>query len=151
MQCFKFHDFHIVYCNERRCPSPSYFLSFHSLPASVQQLCWACFLDVSCSFLKIFPSLFLLPEPLFPPPISPFLVITPSHYSSLKCHFQRILTNALDRLLLHPTAVYAQFSSVEFSRSVVSDSWRPHESQHARPPCSSPSPGVHSDSRPSSP
>ena len=34
-------------------------------------------------------------------------------------------------------------------RSVVSDSLRPHESQHARPPCPSPTPGVHSDSRPS--
>ena len=38
----------------------------------------------------------------------------------------------------------------QFSRSVVSDSLRPHESQHARPPCPSPTPGVHSDSRPSS-
>ena len=44
-----------------------------------------------------------------------------------------------------------QFSSVQFGRSVVSDYLRPHESQHARPPCSSPSPGVHSDSCPSSP
>ena len=35
------------------------------------------------------------------------------------------------------------FSSVQFSRSVVSDSLRPHESQHARPPCPSPTPGVH--------
>ena len=42
------------------------------------------------------------------------------------------------------------FSSVQFSRSVVADSLRPHESQHARPPCPSPTPGVHSDSRPSS-
>ena len=42
------------------------------------------------------------------------------------------------------------FSSVQFSHSVVSDSSRPHESQHARPPCPSPTPGVHSDSRPSS-
>ena len=42
------------------------------------------------------------------------------------------------------------FSSVQFSHSVVSDSLRPHESQHARPPCPSPTPGVHSDSRPSS-
>ena len=41
-------------------------------------------------------------------------------------------------------------SSVQFSRSVVSDSLRPHESQHVRPPCPSPTPGVHSDSRPSS-
>ena len=39
------------------------------------------------------------------------------------------------------------FSSVQFSRSVVSDSSRPHESQHARPPCPSPTPRVHSDSR----
>jgi len=40
--------------------------------------------------------------------------------------------------------------SDQISHSVVSDSWRPHESQHARPPCPSPTPGVHSDSRPSS-
>ena len=40
--------------------------------------------------------------------------------------------------------------SVQFSRSVVSDSLWPHESQHARPSCPSPTPGVHSDSRPSS-
>ena len=33
-------------------------------------------------------------------------------------------------------------SSVQFSHSVVSDSLRPHESQHARPPCPSPTPGV---------
>ena len=39
---------------------------------------------------------------------------------------------------------------VQFTRSVVSDSLRPHESQHARPPCPSPTPGVHSNSRPSS-
>ena len=37
---------------------------------------------------------------------------------------------------------------VQFSRSVVSDSLRPHESQHARPPCPSPTPGIHSDSHP---
>ena len=42
------------------------------------------------------------------------------------------------------------FNSVQFSRSVLSDSLRPHESQHIRPPCPSPTPGVHSDSRPSS-
>ena len=35
------------------------------------------------------------------------------------------------------------FSSVQFSHSVVSDSLRPHESQHSRPPCPSPTPGVH--------
>ena len=35
------------------------------------------------------------------------------------------------------------FSSVQFSHSVVSDSLWPHEPQHARPPCPSPTPGVH--------
>ena len=43
-----------------------------------------------------------------------------------------------------------QFSSVQFSRSVVSNSLWPHESQHTRPPCPSPTPGVHLDSHPSS-
>ena len=38
--------------------------------------------------------------------------------------------------------------SDQISRSVVSDTLRPHESQHARPPCPSPTPGVHSDSCP---
>ena len=33
--------------------------------------------------------------------------------------------------------------SVQFSRSVMSDSLQPHELQHARPPCSSPTPGVY--------
>ena len=42
----------------------------------------------------------------------------------------------------------SNISSVQFSRSVVSDSLWPHESQHARPPCPSPTPRVHSDSRP---
>ena len=36
-----------------------------------------------------------------------------------------------------------QFSSVHFSRSVVSNCLQPHESQPARPPCPSPTPGVH--------
>ena len=39
----------------------------------------------------------------------------------------------------------------QFSRSVVSNSLQPHESQHTRPPCSSPTPAVHSNSCPSSP
>ena len=47
--------------------------------------------------------------------------------------------------------VACTYSSVQFSRSVVSNSFQPHESQHARTPCPSPTPGVHSDSRPSSP
>ena len=42
------------------------------------------------------------------------------------------------------------FSSVQFSHSVMSNSLQPHELQHARSPCLSPSPGVHSNSHPSS-
>ena len=41
-----------------------------------------------------------------------------------------------------------QFSSIQFSRSVMSDSLRPHELQHARPPCLSPTPGVYPNSHP---
>ena len=51
----------------------------------------------------------------------------------------------LKSLLQHHSSV-----SVQFSCSVGSDSLRPHESQHARLPCPSPTPGVHSNSRPSS-
>ena len=40
------------------------------------------------------------------------------------------------------------FSSVQFSHSVVSDSLQPHETQHARPPCPSPTPWVYSNSCP---
>ena len=42
------------------------------------------------------------------------------------------------------------YSSVQFSRSVMSNSLRPHKLQHTRPPCPSPSPGVDSNSCPSS-
>ena len=47
-------------------------------------------------------------------------------------------------------SLHLQFSSVHFSHSVESDSLWPHESQHARPPCPSPTPRVHSNSCPSS-
>ena len=40
------------------------------------------------------------------------------------------------------------FSSVQFSHSIMSNSLQPHESQHARPPCPSPTPGVYSNSCP---
>ena len=44
---------------------------------------------------------------------------------------------------------YTGYSSDQISRSVVSDSLRPCESQHARPPCPSPTPGAYSNSCPS--
>ena len=50
------------------------------------------------------------------------------------------------------SAIYQlrDLENIQFSRSVMSDFLRPHEVQHARPPCPSPTPGVHSDSCPSS-
>ena len=44
---------------------------------------------------------------------------------------------------LHDFSHTQKVSSVQFSRSVLSDSLRPHEPQHARPPCPSPTPRVH--------
>ena len=46
--------------------------------------------------------------------------------------------------VLHLGNVF-QFGSVQFSHSVMSDSLWPHESQHTRPPCPSPTPGVYSN------
>ena len=62
------------------------------------------------------------------------------------------------RLLPHPQPTFFLkeifllwarcFSSIQFSRSVVSDSLRPHGLQHTRPPCQSPTPRVYSNSSP---
>ena len=46
------------------------------------------------------------------------------------------------------TLMFVQFSSVQFSRSVVSDSLPPHGLEHARPPCPSPTSRVYSNSCP---
>ena len=51
---------------------------------------------------------------------------------------------------LMQTFITSQFSSLQFSHSVVSDSLRPHGLQHIRPPCPSPTPGVYSNLCPSS-
>ena len=56
------------------------------------------------------------------------------HWPLGKCKF---------KLLWNNTAHL--FSSVQCSRSVMSDSLWPHESQHAKPPCPSPTPGVYSN------
>ena len=77
-----------------------------------------------------------------------------------RCFFQQYVdnilseTHAMNSVIIYweamCTFLVLQYSSVQFSRSVVSDSLRPHESQHARPPCPSLTPRVHSDSHPSS-
>ena len=59
----------------------------------------------------------------------------PFNYRGLECKRRKTRTNP-------------QFSSVQFSHSVMSDSLRPHESWYARPPCPSPTPGVYLNSCP---
>ena len=65
----------------------------------------------------------------------------------------RILLTNWNRIITWDAVciIYAVvFSSVQFSDSVVSNSLWPHESQHTRPPCPSPTPGVYSNTCPSS-
>ena len=65
---------------------------------------------------------------------------------NLKCRWVLVQKpkKFLEALLWHFYMVsLLQFSSVQFSHSVVSDSLRPHEPQHTRPPCPSPTPQVH--------
>ena len=75
------------------------------------------------------------PTPVFWP--GEFRGLYSTNYTNYKLNVKR-----------HSTSFVIQFSSVQFSRSVVSDSLQPHELQHARPPCPSPSPGIHSNSGP---
>ena len=72
--------------------------------------------------------------------------------SSLTCFFNRKIWLLCEEETIRRTiggTAKTLTREDQFSRSVVSDSLRPHELQHARPPCPSPIPGVHSNSRPS--
>ena len=71
-----------------------------------------------------------------------------THIAYIAPHTYIIYLLVTHYLSIHKEGI--QFSSVQFSRSVVSDSLRPHELQHARPPCPQPTPEVHSNSHPSS-
>ena len=114
---------------------------------SVTQLCPTLFDSIDCSMpgFPVLPHLTLM-----------FIEsVMPSNHLIL-CHPLLLLLSIFPsiRVFSRESALHIRepkFNSVQFSRSVVSDSFRPHESQHARPPCPSPSPGVHSDSCPSSP
>ena len=67
---------------------------------------------------------------------STFLLIHHCSVQTLQSH--------LSQALQHPTGMLSSLSSVsQFSRPVMSDSWQPHETQHTKPPCPSPTPGVH--------
>jgi len=69
------------------------------------------------------------------------------------CKYIIILKSNLNTVRIYKSDKFTtpiSFSSVHFSRSVLSDSFRPHESQHARPPYPSPTPRVYPNSCPSS-
>ena len=57
-------------------------------------------------------------------------------------------SHEIERHLLLGRKTMANLSSVQFSHSVMSDSFRPHEPQHTRPPCPSQTPRVHPNPRP---
>ena len=78
----------------------------------------------------------------------PFYIPSSNAEWSSFCEFcQHLLLSLILLLLLSWLVCSVQ---LQFSRSVVSESLRPHESQHTRTPCPSPTPGLHPDSRPSS-
>ena len=62
--------------------------------------------------------------------------------------YQHIRKKRMTQRVESPFTLKFSVPSVQFSRSVVSNSLRPHEPQHARPPCPSPTPGVHPNSCP---
>ena len=85
----------------------------------------------------------------------PYLPVGPWHFAVRKaCSSLSVIylstTGSESWALTFQKLFNRSFSSVQFSCSVVSGSLWPHESQHARPPCPSPTPGVYSNSCPSS-
>ena len=78
------------------------------------------------------------------------LVLDVDFFLAMICLIRRLLINSsvlkifhYMSLIIEQTNIYTLFSSVQFSLSVMSDSLWPHELQHARPPCPSPTPRVH--------
>ena len=70
---------------------------------------------------------------------------SPSHVPSTELpHFTQKMTSSPDAHLCPSRNFHHNLPSVQFRHSVVSDSLQPHESQHARPPCLSPTPGAYS-------
>ena len=85
---------------------------------------------------------------LLPPSIFPSIRIFSNELSALRHRWPKYWSFSIS-----PSNEYSgliSFQSVQFSCSVVSDSLWPHELQHARPPCPSPTPRVHPSSCPSS-
>ena len=74
--------------------------------------------------------------------------VVSSAFLKLLIFLPAILSPAYDWKIQPSILHYVLCISVQFSRSVVSDSWRPHGPQHARLPCPSPTPGVYPNSCP---
>ena len=75
--------------------------------------------------------------------VRPFILNTKYNISIFK-----VVNKSLTKLMGEGISDCIVTHVLQFSLSVASDSLRPHESQHARPPCPSPTPGVYSDSCP---
>ena len=98
------------------------------------------------SIESVMPSIHLiLYRPLLlPPSIFPSIRVF-SNKSILRIRWPKYWSFSVS---ISPSGLISFRMDYQFS-SIVSNSLRPHESQHARPPCTSPTPGVHSYSRPS--
>ena len=79
-----------------------------------------------------------------------FRALTVNHYTITICFLSFHWSTYEFRRLKYSYSYTETHNSVQFSHSVVSNSLQPHELQHTRPPCPSPTPGVHSNSCPSS-
>ena len=75
--------------------------------------------------------------------VRPFILNTKYNISIFK-----VVNKSLTKLMGEGISDCIVTHVLQFSLSVASNSLRPHESQHARPPCPSPTPGVYSDSCP---
>ena len=73
-----------------------------------------------------------------------FLMISTENFQMYKVDLEK----AEEPEIKLPTSTGLQRKQVQLSRSVVSNSLQPHEPQHARPPCPSPTPGVYPNSCP---
>ena len=125
-------------------PWPLCLIPFHSLPPQPTQLqsLWACLLlshtrHIFGSLCSRPPYHRACPWPSLPSFIPISLILHNTHHDLVQDFLLSLLCASL-------------LGSVQFSHSVVSNSLQPHESQHARPPCSSPTLGVYSNSCPSS-
>ena len=72
------------------------------------------------------------------------------YISTRSCNLKSWERYVMFTFLQTPWVGFQYFNSVQFSRSIVSDALRPHGLQHTKPPCPSPTPGVHPNPRPSS-